>query len=338
MCTMRPVNFGPELHGSHAARPDHGRHRDAARRSRARSGSRGYIRRQRITSSTPATARATPSSACCSAGSPERPCIVHVHVAYGPGWAGCCAGRCGTPTRSSPISEFVGRSLVDAWPRAETGPRRAQRHRRRRWNPGPDRDADPRASSASTDDDPVVLTVCRLFPEKGPAELIEAVADRPRRVPGRPAARSSAATVTPSQWFAAHARRRWSAERDLGGHVRFLGWRDDVAAADGGRRRLRHAVDGEPFGLVFAEAMAMELPVVALDDGGTPEVVEDGRSGLLSDHGDVDALAANLVTLLRRSRAPPARWASTVAGGSRRASRPSAWRPRSPSVYSRIAS
>ena len=38
----------------------------------------------------------------------------------------------------------------------------------------------------------------------------------------------------------------------------------------------------EPFGLVFVEAMAMELPVVALADGGTLEVVEHGATGLLS--------------------------------------------------------
>ncbi len=43
----------------------------------------------------------------------------------------------------------------------------------------------------------------------------------------------------------------------------------------------------------------MELPVIGLDDGGTPEVVEDGETGLLSTHGDVDALAANLARLLR---------------------------------------
>jgi glycosyltransferase involved in cell wall biosynthesis len=54
----------------------------------------------------------------------------------------------------------------------------------------------------------------------------------------------------------------------------------------------------EPFGLVFAEAMAMELPVVALRNGGTLEVVAEGRTGLLSDPGDGDALAANLATLL----------------------------------------
>jgi glycosyltransferase involved in cell wall biosynthesis len=54
----------------------------------------------------------------------------------------------------------------------------------------------------------------------------------------------------------------------------------------------------EPFGLVFAEAMAMRRPVVALDDGGTPEVVEHGRSGLLSPYGDIDALSANIARLI----------------------------------------
>jgi glycosyltransferase involved in cell wall biosynthesis len=54
----------------------------------------------------------------------------------------------------------------------------------------------------------------------------------------------------------------------------------------------------EPFGLVFAEAMAMKRPVVALSNGGTPEVVEHGKSGLLSAPGDAEGLAQNLVTLL----------------------------------------
>ena len=54
----------------------------------------------------------------------------------------------------------------------------------------------------------------------------------------------------------------------------------------------------EPFGLVFAEAMAMTLPVVALANGGAVEVVENGVTGLLSAPGDAEALADNLRTLL----------------------------------------
>jgi glycosyltransferase involved in cell wall biosynthesis len=45
--------------------------------------------------------------------------------------------------------------------------------------------------------------------------------------------------------------------------------------------------------------MAMKRPVVALDNGGTPEVVEHGKSGLLSPPGDAEALAANLLALVR---------------------------------------
>ena len=54
----------------------------------------------------------------------------------------------------------------------------------------------------------------------------------------------------------------------------------------------------EPFGLVYLEAMAIGLPIIALDDGGTPEVVVDGEQGLLSAYGDAPALAANLRRLM----------------------------------------
>ena len=55
---------------------------------------------------------------------------------------------------------------------------------------------------------------------------------------------------------------------------------------------------GEPFGLVFLEAMAMQLPVVALDSGGAPEVVDDGVTGLLVEPGDTDGLTRRLLALL----------------------------------------
>jgi len=45
--------------------------------------------------------------------------------------------------------------------------------------------------------------------------------------------------------------------------------------------------------------MAMRRPIAALDNGGTPEVVEHGKSGLLSAPYDIPAYAANILTLLR---------------------------------------
>ncbi len=44
--------------------------------------------------------------------------------------------------------------------------------------------------------------------------------------------------------------------------------------------------------------MAMQLPIVALDNGGTKEIVVHDRHGLLSEPGDGDALAANILRLL----------------------------------------
>jgi glycosyltransferase involved in cell wall biosynthesis len=55
----------------------------------------------------------------------------------------------------------------------------------------------------------------------------------------------------------------------------------------------------EPLGLVYLEAMAMKKPVVALRSGGVPEVVDHGKSGLLSPVGDANALETNLLSLLR---------------------------------------
>jgi glycosyltransferase involved in cell wall biosynthesis len=143
---------------------------------------------------------------------------------------------------------------------------------------------------------PTVVTVCRLFKEKGMAELLRAVARARDKVPdvllvvvGR--------DVTGGVFL-----RELEAIVEAEGlqhQVRFVGQRSDVprfmAAAD----VFAMPSFEEPFGIVFAEAMAMELPVVALNNGGTPEVVEDGRTGLLSDPGDIDALADHLVDLLR---------------------------------------
>ena len=54
----------------------------------------------------------------------------------------------------------------------------------------------------------------------------------------------------------------------------------------------------EGFGIVFLEAMSHGKPVVAANSGATPEVVEDGVTGLLIEYGEVQTLASSLAHLL----------------------------------------
>ena len=54
----------------------------------------------------------------------------------------------------------------------------------------------------------------------------------------------------------------------------------------------------ESFGLAALEAMAMGVPVISSNSGGIPEVNIHGFSGYLSDVGDVDDMANNLLDIL----------------------------------------
>ena len=162
-----------------------------------------------------------------------------------------------------------------------------------RWCPDHDRAAC-REELGIPDDAPVLLTVCRLFPAKGPGELVKAM---PAVRKEHPTARL---VIVGGEMVSGFRAELETLAQEVGVEegVVFTGRRDDVP-------RLMAAADmyampslGEPFGLVFLEAMAMRLPVVALDSGGTPEVVENGVTGLLSAAGDADGLTANLLQLL----------------------------------------
>jgi len=55
---------------------------------------------------------------------------------------------------------------------------------------------------------------------------------------------------------------------------------------------------GESFGLAALEAMSCEVPVIAADAGGVPEVIEEGVDGLLFPVGDVEGMARGAIELL----------------------------------------
>ncbi len=56
--------------------------------------------------------------------------------------------------------------------------------------------------------------------------------------------------------------------------------------------------ENESFGMTVCEALASGVPVVATRAGGLPEVIEDGRSGILADVGDVDSMAEAVLQII----------------------------------------
>jgi glycosyltransferase involved in cell wall biosynthesis len=81
--------------------------------------------------------------------------------------------------------------------------------------------------------------------------------------------------------------------------LEFTGFQSDVARAISGLDILVHASTvGEPFGQVIVQGMACELPVIATDGGGVPEIVQDGVTGLLVPMGDAPAMADAICRLL----------------------------------------
>lgn len=90
------------------------------------------------------------------------------------------------------------------------------------------------------------------------------------------------------------------AERSgLRGHIKFLGARRDVPKI---LKCLDIAVlssKEEVFPVFLLEAMASELPVVSTRVGSIEDIVEHGKTGLLTSPGDHHELAARLLELMR---------------------------------------
>lgn len=151
-----------------------------------------------------------------------------------------------------------------------------------------------RRTGADGDGPLTILSVARQYPRKDTATLVRAM---PIVLEGVPGARLRVIGGGPELG------RLEALARELGvaRAVRFDGPIPDDAQV----RRAYLEADvfclpslQEGFGIVFLEAMAAGLPVVAARAGAVPEVVTDGRTGVLVAPGDPRALAAALVGLL----------------------------------------
>ena len=149
------------------------------------------------------------------------------------------------------------------------------------------------------EDAPLVVGVSRLVPRKGFDVLLCAVAQLADRLPGLVLA------------IAGVGRDRARLEREArrsGSPVRFLGKVADdqlpslIGCADAFAMCCRDrwlGLEQEGFGIVFLEAAACGVPVLAGLSGGAAEAVVDGVTGLVCDRPrDAAAVAATLLPLL----------------------------------------
>lgn len=149
-------------------------------------------------------------------------------------------------------------------------------------------------------DRPVVVCVSRLVPRKGQDTLIRALPEIRRRVP------DTALLIVgggPYRNGLGKLARQVGVERDVvfTGTVPAAELPAHYAAGDVYAmpcRTRNRGLDVEGLGIVYLEASATGLPVVAGDSGGAPDAVRDGETGFVVRGRDVAQLADRVATLL----------------------------------------
>jgi N-acetyl-alpha-D-glucosaminyl L-malate synthase BshA len=122
------------------------------------------------------------------------------------------------------------------------------------------------------------VEIFALVREKMPAKLVM-IGDGPDRIPAEELARAR------------------GVEKD----VLFLGKQNGIREKLGQADLFLLPSQLESFGLAALEAMACEVPVIATNAGGIPEVIEDGVDGYLTEPGDVKLAAKYAVDMLSRA-------------------------------------
>jgi len=145
----------------------------------------------------------------------------------------------------------------------------------------------------------VVGMIGRLGYEKGHQTLLEAIKFLGDRFPDLWVLMVGGHVFDDDQWIPARLREA-AANLGLSDRVVFTGHQDNVVPFYAALDIFVLATDREACGRVLFEAMAMGKPVIGTDNGGTPEIVAEGETGLLFPYGDARALADKIGWLLER--------------------------------------
>jgi phosphatidylinositol alpha-1,6-mannosyltransferase len=147
---------------------------------------------------------------------------------------------------------------------------------------------------------PVIVCVSRLVARKGQDTLIRALPAVRRRIP-------EAALLVVGGGPYRPTLERLAREQGVEKDVVFTGsvpWAELPAHYAAGDvyampcRTRNRGLDVEGLGIVYLEASATGLPVIAGDSGGAPDAVREGETGHVVSGHDVAALAGRLIELL----------------------------------------
>jgi glycosyltransferase involved in cell wall biosynthesis len=138
---------------------------------------------------------------------------------------------------------------------------------------------------------PLVVQVAQLVGHKDPLTFVRAIAAAARKVPTLQALLVGEGPLRPDV-------ERITREAGLGGTLRLTGYRTDADSLLAAATVVCLSSKEEGMGSVLLDALLLGKPVAATRAGGIPEVVENGRSGILSEVGDADALGEAIVRIL----------------------------------------
>jgi len=142
----------------------------------------------------------------------------------------------------------------------------------------------------ATDDERVLVHLSNFRPVKRVCDVVEIFDRVQKKLPAKLLMIGDGPDRSQAEWL---TRRKGIQDR-----VHFLGKQNEINVKLGMADLMLVPSQLESFGLAALEAMACEVPSVATNVGGVPEVIEHGVTGFLADVGDVETMARYAIDIL----------------------------------------